>query len=47
LIEHETDHVYCGNWTGTPKINPNEAAGYKWIEMYELEKDFHKTILIG
>ena len=31
LIEHEYDHVFFGNFDGTPSINPEEANDYKWV----------------
>ena len=30
LTENEIDHVYFGNWNGTPILNPEEADDYKW-----------------
>jgi isopentenyl-diphosphate delta-isomerase len=39
LTEHELDHVMIGNFNGTPKINPDEVASYKWMTMEAVKKD--------
>jgi len=39
LTEHEFDHVLIGKYDGTVKPNPEEASGFKWIEVGELRKD--------
>jgi isopentenyl-diphosphate delta-isomerase len=39
LTEHELDHVMIGNFNGTPKINTDEVASYKWITLEEVKKD--------
>ncbi|MCK0203930.1 isopentenyl-diphosphate Delta-isomerase [Ornithobacterium rhinotracheale] len=39
LIEHELDHVFVGNFDGTPIPNPEEVADFKWISMDDLVKD--------
>ena len=39
LTEHELDHVMIGNFNGTPKINPDEVASYKWMTLEEVKKD--------
>jgi isopentenyl-diphosphate delta-isomerase len=31
LIEHEYDHLFLGKYDGEPKLNPEEAASWKWI----------------
>ncbi len=28
-----------GNFNGTPKINPDEVASYKWMTLEEVKKD--------
>ncbi|MBU5575426.1 MAG: isopentenyl-diphosphate Delta-isomerase [Nitrososphaerota archaeon] len=43
LTEYEYDHVFIGEFTGTPKPNPNEIDDYKWITMNELIKDVNKN----
>lgn len=39
LIEHELDHVFVGNFEGTPIPNPEEVASFKWISIDNLLKD--------
>jgi len=39
LTEHELDHVMIGNFNGTPIINPDEVASYKWMTLEEVKKD--------
>ncbi len=42
MMEHEFLHVYKGVFDGIPKINPEEADGWKWISMAELREDIKK-----
>jgi isopentenyl-diphosphate delta-isomerase len=37
--ENELDTVIVGEWDGEIKVNPEEAADYKWIEWEELQND--------
>jgi len=39
LTEHEFDHVFVGTWDGVPKINAEEVASYKWMNVDAVEKD--------
>jgi len=39
LTEWEFDHVFLGQYDGSPRINPNEADDWKWIKMRDLKKD--------
>lgn len=39
LIEHELDHVYIGRWAGIPKLNPEEVAAYKWMDVQAIAHD--------
>ncbi|MFZ4546037.1 MAG: isopentenyl-diphosphate Delta-isomerase [Bacteroidales bacterium] len=39
LIEHEFDHVFFGNFEGTPILNPEEANDYKWVKPLDLMED--------
>ena len=39
LTEHELDHVMIGNFNGTPKINPDEVASYKWMTLEAVKND--------
>jgi len=43
LTEHETDHVYFGNWNGIPNPNIDEVMGYKWINPKDLLKDVERN----
>ncbi|WP_410005919.1 isopentenyl-diphosphate Delta-isomerase [Aequorivita nionensis] len=39
LTEHELDHILLGNFEGTPNINPEEVAAWKWMDLEEVRKD--------
>lgn len=41
LIEHELDHVFVGhtNENVIPKLNPEEAASWKWMSIPDIEAD--------
>ena len=39
LTEHELDHVMIGTFNGSPKINPDEVASYKWMTLEAVKKD--------
>lgn len=39
LTEHELDHVVIGTFNGTPDINPEEVAAWKYVSMKEIEAD--------
>lgn len=39
LTEHELDHVMVGTFNGTPNINPEEVASYKWMALEDVKKD--------
>ncbi|PHR10971.1 MAG: isopentenyl-diphosphate delta-isomerase [Aequorivita sp.] len=39
LTEHELDHILVGSFDGTPAINPDEVAAWKWIGLEEVKKD--------
>lgn len=39
LIEHELDHVFVGQYDGTPTINPEEVEDWKYISLEELKND--------
>ena len=43
LTEHELDHVFIGKFDGEPKINPEEADEWKWINIEELQKDIKEN----
>jgi isopentenyl-diphosphate delta-isomerase len=37
LIEHEIDHVFSGEFSGSPSPNPDEVSDWKWISLRDLE----------
>lgn len=39
LTEHELDHVMIGYFDGTPRINPDEVASWKWMSLTVIEND--------
>lgn len=39
LTEHELDHVMIGYYNDTPKINPEEVASYKWMNLEDVKQD--------
>lgn len=39
LTEHEFDHVMIGSYDGTPNINPDEVANWKWMQPDAIKKD--------
>jgi isopentenyl-diphosphate Delta-isomerase len=42
LIEHEFDHVFIGLFNGTPAINKNEVADWKFVDKEWLQNDIDK-----
>lgn len=43
LTEHEFDHVMIGYSNQNPKINPEEVADWKWLNIDDLRKDIEKN----
>lgn len=43
LIEHELDHVFIGRSDETPRPDPNEVAGYKWLPLEDIRKNLAKS----
>jgi isopentenyl-diphosphate delta-isomerase len=41
LIEHEYDHVFFGICNDIPKINPDEVAAYKYMDMDVLKNELN------
>ena len=39
LTEHELDHVMIGTFNGSPTINPDEVASYKWMTLEAVKQD--------
>lgn len=42
LTEHELDHIMIGHFNGTPEINPEEVANWKWIYVDDVRDDIQK-----
>ena len=43
LTEHELDHVYVGNYNGEIKINEEEVAEWKYMNLNEIINDIAKN----
>jgi len=43
LVEHEFDHVFIGKSEKQPKINPDEVASWKFVDLGWLEKDVEEN----
>ncbi len=43
LTEHEYDHILIGKYNGTPRINPDEVAGWKWMLLEDVKSDMIKN----
>ncbi len=43
LTEHELDHVMVGYYNGVPKVNPDEVAGYKWMQLDVVKVDIDQN----
>lgn len=41
LTEHEFDHVFIGNYSKDPVVNPEEVASYKWMDLESLRTDIN------
>ena len=39
LTEHEYDHIMLGTYNGTPNINPEEVASWKWMTLEAVKAD--------
>ena len=42
LTEHELDHVFTGQYAGNITPNPEEADGYDWISVQDLQKNIQE-----
>jgi isopentenyl-diphosphate delta-isomerase len=42
LTEYEYDHILTGKYNGTPVINPEEVAAWKWMPFEEVKKNIHQ-----
>ncbi len=43
LFEHEFDHVLVGTFDGEPVPNSEEVAGWRWVDVEELERDVREN----
>ena len=43
LTEKEYDHVFIGHFDGQPKLNQEEAANYRWIDLDQLQEELIET----
>lgn len=43
LIEHEYDHLFIGTYNGKVNPDPGEVSDYKWMSLYEIEKDIEEN----
>ncbi len=39
LTEHEFDHILVGHYNSAPKINKEEVANWKWMDLDSVRKD--------
>jgi isopentenyl-diphosphate Delta-isomerase len=39
LTEHEYDHVFLGEFSGEPALDPDEAAAWRWVEPAALNSE--------
>ena len=42
LFEHELDHVFVGYFEGEPKVNPEEADSWKWMNFEKLAANVYE-----
>ena len=43
LTEHEYDHVLFGRYDGDPRLNSEEAMGYRWISLVDLKAEIQEA----
>lgn len=43
LTEHELDHVLLGFYSGSPEINPEEVATWKWMGLDDIRRDLEES----
>lgn len=43
LTEHELDHILVGSYEADPKINPEEVASWKWMDLELVREDIKKN----
>lgn len=42
ITEREYDHAFVGIFDGKPNTNPEEASGWKWVDLDWLKKDLQQ-----
>ena len=42
LVEHEYDHVFVGEYSGTPAPDPSEVEAWRWVGMDDLRRDLRE-----
>ena len=43
LTEHELDHILIGNYEGSPNLNPDEVAAWKWMSLEDVKADIQNN----
>ncbi len=43
LTEHELDYVLFGTYNDVPKINKDEVANYKWVDLQKVREDIQRN----
>lgn len=43
LTEHELDHVLLGYYSGSPEVNPEEVAAWKWMGLEEIRQELEES----
>ncbi len=43
LVEKEFDHIFFGRFDGQPRLNPEEAQDFRWVNLEELKRDIEKN----
>jgi len=43
LAENEFDHVFIGTYDQEPRVNSQEASGWRWMNVPDLKKDIDKN----
>jgi isopentenyl-diphosphate delta-isomerase len=43
LEEHELDHVFVGQYSGSPEVNREEVCEWKYVSMDSLSKEMQNT----
>ncbi|HUW22075.1 MAG TPA: isopentenyl-diphosphate Delta-isomerase [Candidatus Bathyarchaeia archaeon] len=43
LAEHEYDHVFIGHYDGDPLPDPDEAEGWQWVGLKNLEENIRRN----